>query len=154
MSRVRFINDLVLSMVHIYVWSSWAESNDVVRSTIACKCTPFVIISIAVSVGALFMEYLRVLCRWACLWSVLRRGATILWLIECNTCAQAGNHAPIGPLLLQLTRTNCVHVRRATSRLAVASTALWSHRHGQVEAINKTNVVEILSSACWNIKFR
>lgn len=94
-----FIKDLVLSIVQIYICSSWAESNDVVRSTFACKCTLFVIISIAVSVGACATEYLRVICRWACLWSVLRRSATVLWLLECDTCAHAGNHFPIGPFL-------------------------------------------------------
>lgn len=131
----------------------WAESNDVVRSTTAGKCAVFIIISVAISLRALVLKDLRVVCGWTFSWCFIRRSAAVLRLIKLCTRTLACNYAPIGPLHLQLSWASSIDVGGAGRGLAVARAALWGNRHGQVEAINKTYVVEILASVWDNIYF-
>nr|POE95520.1 hypothetical protein CFP56_01561 [Quercus suber] len=57
--------------------NSWTESDNIVGCTRASKCAILIIISITISLRALVLKDLRIVCGWASLWSVICTSATI-----------------------------------------------------------------------------
>lgn len=80
-------------------------------------------------------------------------GATVLGLVENQTCTFASNDTPIWPLHRQLRGANRIDIARAARGGASARPALRSQLNGHVEAINETNIVEILAAVCCQGQF-
>jgi hypothetical protein len=125
----------------------WTECDKIIGTSGARKCASFIVVGIAVSLRALILENLGILCRRTSIWGTKISGATVLRLIESLTCALASDYAAIKPFHSQLRRANLVHIPWTTCALATSRPALWAYRQGQVKAIDKADIVEILSTA-------
>lgn len=153
----RTINEYnVLLHVHsddINFYCSRTKSNQIIRSTVTCESARLIIISITISLGALALEDLRIVGRRAGFRSTMVAGATVLGLVENQTCTFASNDTPIWPLHRQLRGANRIDIARAARGGASARPALRSQLNGHVEAINETNIVEVLAAVCCQGQF-
>ncbi|KAJ9542702.1 LOW QUALITY PROTEIN: hypothetical protein OSB04_029208 [Centaurea solstitialis] len=122
---------------------SWAKCNEIIGPGITCKSASFVIISVAISLGAKILEKLRIVRRWACFRFIVITIATILRSVKRQTPTFTPNRSTGCILYRKLLRALSVNVKRTISGWTT-STALWNHRNGQIEPVNKANVVEVL----------
>ena len=91
------------------------ECDKIISSSRARKCASFIIIGITRSLRALVLENHGIVGRWTSSRGTESTSATILWLIQSQTCALASNHSPI------------INILRAARALATGCT-LWGYR--------------------------
>ena len=124
------------------------------RNHIICprtgKYTGGIIIGITISVRACGLELLGIVCRLAHNRVSIKPSAAVLVGVEHVAGAPATDRLPIN-LYRQLGRATGPKVTIATRHTAVSMTVYRCDNNGQVEAINKTNIVKIYSCEC---KFR
>lgn len=122
--------------------SSRAEYNEIVVPGGAGKGAGSIIVSIAISLWAPRLEYLRVSRRLARRRSAIRAGAAILWLVVCKARALAPDDRAVLPSHGQLIGAAIpIDVDRAARRRAVSTGG--ADRDGQVKSVDEADVVEI-----------
>ena len=130
--------------------NSWTKSDNIVGCARASKGAVLIISSMTISLRTLLLKDTRIVCGWTWFWGAKWASATILWLIKSNTGALASKHAAIRPFHLQLCWANRVHVGWTAWGLAFTGAASSGYRNRQVEAIYKTNIVEVYPTpACY-----
>lgn len=104
-----------------------------------------VVIRVTIGLATLLLEHQRVRRRWTCGRRCVRSATAIFRTSERVTSAPAPHNDAVWTRQGQLGRADAVHVALAVDHSAVTGTTIWTHRHGKVEAVDKADVVEILS---------
>ncbi|WVY98951.1 hypothetical protein V8G54_031102 [Vigna mungo] len=145
---------LFLHPTYIYnLRNSRAKCDDIVRSVGASESAVLVIVSIGISLRALFLEEPRVVRWWTCLRLVVCSFATILIISESQTSTFATDHTAIRPFHLKFCRARSVDVAPASRAFAFPTATLWGYGHRDVEPVHVAHVVEILPSVLCNRYF-
>lgn len=120
-----------------------AECYGVISSS-TCKCTCWIVVSVAVRSGARRFKHLRIHRRLTRVGRTIRATTTVLRLPKSLTCALTSRAVPGS----QLSRALLIQVSHAPGWQARARPAIGVDDHWYIVAIYKADVVEILVARC------